>query len=123
MKIGFVGLGIMGKPMAKNLLKAGYELVVYDIVAAPVQEVVNAGFEIEAAPTNNYSARRDGVAWFLTKQDGFVMDESCRMLRKGFRSGYHYRRIQVSGEARYQDEAYPNKYTHPHDALQYLQFL
>lgn len=30
MKIGFIGLGIMGKPMAKNLLKAGYELVVFD---------------------------------------------------------------------------------------------
>ena len=43
MKIGFIGLGIMGKPMAKNLLKAGYELVVYDILAAPVKEVVAAG--------------------------------------------------------------------------------
>jgi len=32
MKIGFIGLGIMGKPMAKNLIKAGHELVVYDIV-------------------------------------------------------------------------------------------
>jgi len=31
MKTGFIGLGIMGKPMAKNLLKAGYQLVVYDI--------------------------------------------------------------------------------------------
>ena len=30
MKIGFIGLGIMGKPMAKNLVKAGYELVVSD---------------------------------------------------------------------------------------------
>lgn len=30
MKIGFIGLGIMGRPMAKNLLKAGYELTVYD---------------------------------------------------------------------------------------------
>lgn len=30
MKIGFIGLGIMGRPMAKNLIKAGYELVVYD---------------------------------------------------------------------------------------------
>ena len=28
MKIGFIGLGIMGKPMAKNLLKAGYDLTV-----------------------------------------------------------------------------------------------
>ena len=30
-RIGFIGLGIMGKPMAKNLIKAGYELVVFDI--------------------------------------------------------------------------------------------
>jgi 2-hydroxy-3-oxopropionate reductase len=45
MKIGFIGLGIMGKPMAKNLLKAGYKLKVYDIVASAVDEVVNAGAE------------------------------------------------------------------------------
>jgi len=50
MKIGFVGLGIMGKPMAKNLLKAGYELVVYDIVAAPVEEVVKAGATAGSSP-------------------------------------------------------------------------
>lgn len=43
MKIGFIGLGIMGKPMAKNLLKAGYSLKVYDIVTASVDEVVSAG--------------------------------------------------------------------------------
>ena len=42
MRIGFVGLGIMGKPMAKNLLKAGYALVVYDIVETPVKELVEA---------------------------------------------------------------------------------
>ena len=30
MKIGFIGLGIMGRPMAKNLIKAGYKLTVYD---------------------------------------------------------------------------------------------
>jgi 2-hydroxy-3-oxopropionate reductase len=42
-KIGFVGLGIMGKPMSKNLIKAGYDLTVYDIVRAPVDEVVAAG--------------------------------------------------------------------------------
>jgi len=43
MKIGFIGLGIMGKPMAKNLLKAGYELVVYDINPAPVDELTTEG--------------------------------------------------------------------------------
>jgi len=42
-KIGFIGLGIMGKPMAMNLLKAGYELTVYDIRPQPVKEVVAAG--------------------------------------------------------------------------------
>ncbi|NLN46424.1 MAG: 2-hydroxy-3-oxopropionate reductase [Clostridiaceae bacterium] len=42
-KIGFIGLGIMGKPMAKNLLKAGYALYVYDIVKAAVDELAAAG--------------------------------------------------------------------------------
>jgi len=44
-RIGFIGLGIMGKPMAKNLLRAGYPLVVYDVVPAPVAELVAAGAE------------------------------------------------------------------------------
>jgi 2-hydroxy-3-oxopropionate reductase len=42
-KIGFVGLGIMGKPMSKNLLKAGYSLVVYDVRKEPVDELANSG--------------------------------------------------------------------------------
>ncbi len=42
-KIGFIGLGIMGKPMAKNLLKAGYGLIVYDIAKGAVDELVQAG--------------------------------------------------------------------------------
>ena len=42
-KIGFIGLGIMGKPMAKNLLKAGYSLLVYDIVGEAVEDVATEG--------------------------------------------------------------------------------
>ncbi|MDR1732617.1 MAG: 2-hydroxy-3-oxopropionate reductase [Synergistaceae bacterium] len=42
-KIGFIGLGIMGKPMAKNLLKAGKSLVVFDVVKTALDEVVAAG--------------------------------------------------------------------------------
>ena len=45
MKTGFIGLGIMGKPMAKNLLKAGYPLVVYDVNPVPVKELAAAGAE------------------------------------------------------------------------------
>jgi 2-hydroxy-3-oxopropionate reductase len=41
--IGFVGLGIMGGPMCRNLLKAGHRLVVYDIVPALVDRVVERG--------------------------------------------------------------------------------
>ena len=44
MKIGFIGLGIMGKPMAKNLLKAGYtDLMVNNHSQAAVQELQAAG--------------------------------------------------------------------------------
>jgi 2-hydroxy-3-oxopropionate reductase len=50
MKIGFIGLGIMGKPMSKNLLKAGHQLVVCDIVRAAVEEVVAAGATAAATP-------------------------------------------------------------------------
>lgn len=43
MKIGFIGLGIMGKPMVKNLLKAGHEVVAYDIVTENLQAAVRDG--------------------------------------------------------------------------------
>ena len=43
MKAGFIGLGIMGRPMAKNLLKAGVELLVTDLNKEAVADVVAAG--------------------------------------------------------------------------------
>lgn len=42
-KIGFIGLGIMGKPMARNLMAAGYDITVYDVFDAPVQELSGEG--------------------------------------------------------------------------------
>lgn len=50
MKIGLIGLGIMGKPMAKNMLKAGYDLTVNDLNQAAVDEIVACGAK---AATNN----------------------------------------------------------------------
>lgn len=49
MRVGFIGLGIMGKPMAKNLLKAGYELVVTDLNQAAVAELADCGAETAAS--------------------------------------------------------------------------
>lgn len=43
MKIGFIGLGIMGKPMSKNLLKAGYQLVVFNRSKGAMNDLVAAG--------------------------------------------------------------------------------
>jgi 2-hydroxy-3-oxopropionate reductase len=42
-RIGFVGLGIMGKPMARNLLAAGFDLTVHSRSSGPVDELVAAG--------------------------------------------------------------------------------
>lgn len=48
MKVGFIGLGIMGKPMSKNLLKAGYSLVVADRNPEAIADVIAAGAETAA---------------------------------------------------------------------------
>jgi len=50
MKIGFIGLGIMGKPMSRNLLKAGYELVVFNRSKGAVNELVAAGAKAAENP-------------------------------------------------------------------------
>ena len=47
--VGFVGLGIMGRPMARNLLKAGYSLTVYDVVGTSVEELVTDGASAAAS--------------------------------------------------------------------------
>lgn len=52
MRIGFIGLGIMGKPMSKNLLKAGYQLRVYNRSHAAFEELRNAGAEIGSSPSD-----------------------------------------------------------------------
>jgi 2-hydroxy-3-oxopropionate reductase len=48
--LGFIGLGIMGRPMARNLLKAGYSLVVHSRSRGPVDEIVKAGATAAASP-------------------------------------------------------------------------
>ncbi|THD41379.1 2-hydroxy-3-oxopropionate reductase [Pantoea sp. R102] len=50
MKIGFIGLGIMGKPMSKNLVKAGYTLVVRDHNASNEAELVELGATVAKTP-------------------------------------------------------------------------
>ena len=49
-KVGFIGLGIMGKPMAKNLLEAGHELVVYNRTAEKAEELAGDGATVAGSP-------------------------------------------------------------------------
>src|SRR5258705_10463440 len=48
--IGFIGLGIMGRPMARNLLKAGHSLIVHSRSQGPVDEIVKAGAKAASSP-------------------------------------------------------------------------
>jgi 2-hydroxy-3-oxopropionate reductase len=49
-EVGFIGLGVMGKPMALNLIKAGYSLTVLDVNPQPINELVNAGASSAKSP-------------------------------------------------------------------------
>jgi 2-hydroxy-3-oxopropionate reductase len=62
--IGFIGLGIMGKPMARNLLKAGYPLVVYNRSRAAVDELSKEGAQ-PAASSKEVSARSEVIITML----------------------------------------------------------
>jgi len=63
-KIGFIGLGIMGKPMAKNLLKAGYQLVVYDINTAAIKELADSGAS-EGISSSDVASHSDVIITML----------------------------------------------------------
>lgn len=88
-----------------------------------MQELMELGLLCEPAPTNEFIARRESVAFFLQRlsagQPGFLLDPSCKMLRKGFNGGYRYERLKVSGTARFKDRPVKDKFSHIHDALQY----
>jgi 2-hydroxy-3-oxopropionate reductase len=50
LKVGFIGLGVMGKPMARNLLRAGYSLVAHNRSRGPVDELAAEGAKPAASP-------------------------------------------------------------------------
>ncbi len=87
--------------------------------------ILNDEYKLTTYPTaTNIPLRRwESVNDFLTSTiDGaqaFELSKCCKVLRKGFNGGYHFRRLNVSGE-KYAEVAEKNSYSHPHDALQYL---
>jgi hypothetical protein len=90
-----------------------------------IGELNALGIRTAAASTNDPDVRINSVRYFLNLMvDGkpaFLLSrDNCPILRKGFMSGYHFKRMMITGDERYQDKPNKNKYSHPHDALQYI---
>src|SRR5215468_9386250 len=64
-KVGFVGLGLMGLPMARNVLRAGYELIVYNRTAAKAAALVAEGAR-QADTPSEVAERSDAVVTMVT---------------------------------------------------------
>jgi 2-hydroxy-3-oxopropionate reductase len=72
-RIGFIGLGIMGRPMARNLLKAGYSLIVYDINQEQIEEFERAG-ALKASSCAEVAANCNGLLFTMLPNSPHVKD-------------------------------------------------
>jgi len=95
-----------------------------DIELSPLAMLAQMGIPTRPAPTNDFGVRRQMVMdrLFRTVDMGkpsLLIDPSCKMIIEGFRGGYHFERVQVTGEDRYKDKPAKNKWSHVADALQY----
>jgi len=86
-------------------------------------ELRRLGIRVRPAPTQDPLARWEAVRWFLGQLVGgrprFALSPRCKMLRKGFNGGYHFRRMQVGGDEKYSEKAEKNMFSHVHDSLSY----
>jgi len=91
--------------------------------STPFQILRGAGLKARPTHSNDVALRLEAVSQPLQRmvdgQSGMLVDFRCKELIKGFEGGYHYRRMQVSGE-RYEDKPAKDRFSHIHDALQYL---
>lgn len=82
------------------------------------------GVDCSPAHTNAFNKRREAVAVALNRMidgsPGLLVHPQCKMLRKGMAGAYNFKRVQVTGDARFKDEPDKNGYSHPAEAAQYL---
>src|SRR5579863_456595 len=89
-----------------------------------IGELNSLGINTNPATTNDPDIRISSVRYFLNAMiDGqpalLLSREGCPVLRKGFVNGYHFKRLKITGDERYQDKPNKNRFSHPHDGLQY----
>jgi 3-hydroxyisobutyrate dehydrogenase-like beta-hydroxyacid dehydrogenase len=83
-KLGFIGLGIMGFPMAENLLKAGFELTVYNRTRMKAEELAKRGARVAASPEE---LGRLAQVVFLCVGDTAAVTETAASLIVGLEPG------------------------------------
>lgn len=72
-------------------------------------------------PTRRWAAVRHPLTRTIDGgQPMILVSPRCEVLREGFGGGYRFRRLQIAHDERYTEEADKNRFSHPHDALQYL---
>ena len=113
-----------GEAEAKSSMGILNDDYINDNEDGDILQPLNMGFETEPAPTNDPTKRIDAVNSYIIKlvdgEPGYLVSRKCPMLRKGKIGGYQYKRVQVSGEARFKDKPDKNKFSHPADAEQYM---
>lgn len=84
------------------------------------------GIPTEACCTNSPKQRIEAVNYFMGRMvdggmPGMVLGSKCKMLRKGFAGRYHFKKVATSGrETMFHAEPVKDKFSHPHDGLQYI---
>lgn len=71
-------------------------------------------------PTLRIESVREPMRRLVDGEPGMIVHPQCRVLRKAYAGGYHYKRVLVSGEDRYHDVPNKNAFSHVADADQYL---
>lgn len=92
--------------------------------STPFKVLHKAGFQVRPTLTNDPALRIEAVTQPLTtlvdRHPALLVDPGCKHLIAGFEGGYHYKRLAVSGAERFEDRPDKNRFSHVHDALQYL---
>lgn len=93
--------------------------------STPFQMLDNQGIVAWPTYTNDFSIRREAVADYMQRlsfngSPAFMLGPKAKMVRKACAGGYKYKRMQVSGQERFQDKPDKGRYSHVGDALQYL---
>lgn len=113
---GFKIESITGDPAGEAAAQTD-ESTVFMILSA-------AGVKALPAHSNDFTLRREAVAVALSRiidgEPGFLIHPECAITRRGMGGRYAFKRVQVAGDARYQDKPDKNRWSHPCEAGQYM---